>query len=329
MQDEIVFKPKFTIPPAAKKNVSGADRTGLVTWRNMFNGFVVCAVHYTADPAKRSHEWYKKAIENLREDQVQREMEIDFESRAGQKAFWFLRQHENKYRIPDIPLNEVPKHWRIIAGLDYGSREPTAIIIFGIDEYRRFYALQEFYKPSHHKEIARFLKGEHEDYPHPLWNRIEKVIADPSLFRADQEDQLKEELGSRADLIRREGVWNIYRGTNDRLAGLERVRQMFNFFPEQKELKPYVFFCQRCEKTWWELTNLIYDEIPPHLLVEKNQREDVKQKNDHLYDALRYSLMSVESPSDQPVIDVSDTGTLEGIEKQLTRQHNELENDFY
>lgn len=309
----------------------------MLVWKNRFNNFAVAAVHYTADPDKRSEEWYKKATENMRSDQIDREMEIDFESRAGQKAFWFLQPNESVYRIDDIPLDQVPKHWRIIAGLDYGSREPTAIIIFGIDEYRRFYALWEFYKPSNYREIARALKGEHEDFPHPLWRRIEKVVADPSIFRKDQEDSAdrldvdgirKEELRSRVDLLREEGIWNIYRGNNDRLAGLERLRMMFNHFPRQ-EIKPSIFFCQRCEKTWWELTNIVYDEVPPHLLMEKNQKEDVKQKNDHLYDVARYSLLSIEAPSDRPVIDTADSITLESIEKQLKQSHTEGQDEFY
>lgn len=263
----------------------------MVFWKNAFNNFVVAATHYTADPEKRTPEWYIGATSNMRVDQIEREFEIDFESRAGQKAFWFLQSHAERYRIPNIPLNEVPKHWRIIAGLDYGTREPTSLHIYGIDEFRRFYSLWEFYKPSNYREIARAIKGEHEDLPHPLWKRIEKVVADPSIFRKDQEDPTdrlhsgeieKEELRSRADLLREEGIWNLYRGINDRMAGLERVREMFNHFPH-REVKPTIFFCERCEKQWWELTNIVYEEIPPHQMMEKNQKEDVKQKNDHCF----------------------------------------------
>lgn len=300
------FKPRFRIPEAAIKNPQGIDYPGFVSWTNRFNGFTVAAVHYWSDPEKQSDAWYTKAIANMRYDQIEREMEINFESRAGQKAFWFLEGQRDKYRIKDIPLDAVPKHWRIIAGLDYGSREPTSIHLYGIDEHRRFYSLWEFYKPSHYKEIARALKGTLEDNPHPLWPRIEKIIADPSLFRNDQENPLREELQSRADLLRNEGIWNLYRGTNDRLAGLERVKEMLSYFPNQPETKPSMFFCERCERQWWELTNIVYDEIPPHMMMEKNQKEDVKQKNDHCFS--RGTLIS--SPSGPIPIEKIKSGDL-------------------
>lgn len=328
MSDELVWKPAFK-PPAASRPHPYVNHTGMMVWTNAFNGFTVACLHYTSDPNKRTKAWYNKATRNMRYDQIQMEMEIDFTSRAGERAFPFLEEHRDRYLVPDIPLDEIPKHWRLIAGFDYGSREPTAITIFGIDEYRRFHAIMEFYKPSHYKEIARFLKGTHEDYPHPLWHRIEKVVADPSIFRNDQENPMAEELQSRADLLRAEGIWNLVRGTNERLAGLERVRDMLAYFPNSGEAKNALFIMQRCEKLWWELNNLIYAEVPPHLLQEKNQTEDVKQKNDHMYDALRYALMAVEAPSERPVIDLQDTQTLDLIEKQLDQEDRSRDDGDY
>ncbi len=328
MSDEIIWKPPFQPPEAAEKDFGGIKHPGMMVWKNRFNGFVVAAVHYTSDPNKRTNKWYNDATRNMRYDQIQREMEIDFTSRAGERAFPFLEQHASKYRVPDLPLDEIPRHWRIIAGLDYGSREPTAIGLYGIDEYRHFHAIMEFYKPSHYKEIAKFLKGTHEDFPHPLWSRIEKVVADPSIFRNDQENPMAEELQSRADLLRAEGIWNLVRGTNERLAGLERLRDMLAYFPNSGKVEPKISFMQRCEKGWWELTNLIYAEVPPHLLQDKNQSEDVKQKNDHYYDQLRYALMSVEAPSAAPIIDTNDEQTLDLIEKQLDQDQRSRDTEY-
>lgn len=45
------------------------------------------------------------------------------------------------------------------------------------------------------------------------------------------------------------------------------------------------------------------------------------------YDDLRYSLMSVEAPSDKPIIDVEDRMTLDSIEKQLVREESRYDND--
>lgn len=278
-----VFEPKFKPPHGANTSHLAINHPGIMTWKNYRNNFTVAVCHYTADPAKRSEEWFRKAVANLRQDQIEREFEIDFTSRAGQKAFWYLQAFPSRWQIPDIDLYNVPKHWRIIAALDFGSTNPTSIHIYAIDENNYVYSIWEFYKPSHYKEIARALKGEHKDYPHPLWKRISKIMVDPSIFRNDQQDEMSEEMQSIADLLRSQGIHNIYPGTNNRVAGLERVKDMLRYFPENPEAKPYLFFCKRCVNQWREMTNLIYDELSPAQAVEKNNSEDIKKKDDHCF----------------------------------------------
>ncbi len=327
------FTPRFEIPPFAKKNPCGIEHPGFLNWENARNGFHVAVVHYTADPEKRSEEWYQSAVKNLREDQIKREYEIDFESQAGQKAFWYLSAYPNKWKIPNIDLRRVPKHWRLIAGIDYGSTNPTSINIFGIDERRRVYSLWEFYKPSSQDyfivdEIADALKGTHPDkkYQHPLWKRIEKVVCDPSIFNDNQQDTMKEQVTSIGAMLEERGIFNLETANNERQAGLERVREFLNYQPMNPEFQPFIYFCERCESQWKEFTNLVYDEVPPHLLVSKNQKEDIKKKNDHSFDSTRYALMSLTSPAKKEEDLPPGPGTL-GFEDDLM-DNDSVEDDI-
>jgi len=324
----------FDYPDGAIRNSYNIQQEGMQFWRNQRNGFFVAVCHYSADPKKRENQdWWKRVTGNMRPDQVEREYEIDFSSKAGQKAFGYLVENPGRWQIPDIPLAHVPKNWRIIAGLDFGSTNPTSIHLYGIDQANNFYSIWEFFKPSNYREIARALKGEHPQFKHPLWRRVEKVMADPSIWKGDQHvnpDEFGgEEMMSLAGLLEHEGIYNLERATNNRLAGLERVKDALNFDAEDPERRPHLFFCKRCKEQWREMTNLVYDEIPPHLLDKKNQKEDVVGKDDHSYDELRYALMSVTAPAGDLPEPPPTEGSMAEIEKEMDAEYDEEGPDFF
>ena len=323
--NERIWPINFKPPAGAILDPHGIDRKGIVSWRNKGNGFFVGAIHVSSDPEKVSQEWFEDATRRFRPDQIAREWDIDFESRSGQKAFGYLAHDPTRWRIKDIPLTEIPKNWRIMAALDYGTTNPTAIHFFGVDQKRRVYSLYEFYKPSSVREIAAVLKGNHQgpnidgihtDYRHPLWKRCERVVVDGAIFKKDQ-DQGSEGHISIGDLLEEQGIYNMERATKDRIAGLERVKDMLAPAIADPEGRPSLFFCHRCVHQWKEFTELVYDELPPHLLLNKNQKEDIVGKNDHSYDATRYCLMSIQSPSEDMPQPVPEYGTLGEVEREM------------
>lgn len=318
---ERIFRPKWKPPEDAILNPYSIDHPGIITWKNRRNGFMVAAIHYTADPEKRSEEWFKESTKLFRTDQIEREFEIDFQSRAGQRVFGYMNDTPKRWRIPNIDLHRLLKtNWRIIAALDYGTTNPTSIHFYAIDSYRRFYSVLEFYKPSNVREIASFLKGTLEGYKHPLWKRCERVVVDGAIFNRNQ-DRGGEGHDSIGDLLEEQGIYIMERATKDRIAGLERIKDMLK--PAVSDGLPSLFFCERCENQWNELIAMVYDELPPHLLLNKNQKEDVVPKNDHAYDELRYALMAIQAPSNEPPEPKPGDGTLGAVEKEWEREQNE------
>ncbi len=269
---------------------------GIKGWRNK-NGFVVVAVHYTADPKKCSNEWYTGACSKLRPDQVERELEINFDSKAGTKAFPFLEHNECVFRAD--PPDPIPPHWKILVGMDYGARNPTSIHWYAIDENKCFWVFDEFYQPLQSlsgglPELCKYLKG------HKYWERCSKVVADPKIFAKDQNIITKETgqkawgtIKSIAEMMMDEGIYKVQRGNNDRIAGLTRINTMLNWRGSRLNSRPMVLFGTRAKKMWWELCNIVYklDDTDT-----KNPEEDVVKRNDHAFDELKYSLLSEDIP---------------------------------
>ena len=86
--------------------------------------------------------------------------------------------------------------------------------------------------------------------------------------------------GSIAEMMEREGVF-FEKGKNDRLAGKMQVHYRLSF---DDEGIPMLYVFENCRNMIRTLPQLYYDSVSP---------EDVDtRQEDHLYDALKYFLMS-------------------------------------
>ena len=73
------------------------SETGVSVWRNPENGFLVAAIHFTADPEKRNPEFAaRKRARNP--EKFDADMNIDFSSKAGEKV---LKELEFKEARPE------------------------------------------------------------------------------------------------------------------------------------------------------------------------------------------------------------------------------------
>lgn len=297
---------------------------GMKAWRNKKNEFVVVACHYSADKDKRSDDWYLSACKGLRPDQIERELEINFDSKAGTKAFPYLEHNASVFRLD--PPNPIPKNWKIIGGMDYGARNPTAFHWYAVDEHKRFWAFDEFYQPMNSvrgglPEFCRYLKN------HQYYSRLLYISGDPKMFAKDQNIITKETnqqsfgtIMSIAELMMKEGIHKLQRGNNDRIAGITRIHQMFNWRGDPQKAKPFVFIGKKCEKLWWELLNLVYRLDDNE---NKSAEEDVIKRNDHAYDNFKYALLSQDSPAEEVSVTQVGKTTLKMIEDEIDEKYAE------
>jgi hypothetical protein len=294
---------------------------GMQSWQNS-NGFVVITCPFHADSEKDNPSWYENAKKGMRDDQFNREVRLDFTARGGQKVFPFLEKNPAKWRVK--PWGEIPKNYTIVASLDFGSRNATAILWFAVNERGHFHCFSEFYKPSNPSEIARYLKN------HPYFPRLTKIACDPNIYNKNQH-ALSEQSGvilSIADMLNDFGVWQIERGNNDRLAGLERVKYMMRH-SETENLRPYLTISEECPNLWRELVEIVYKEETPEQLSNRNASEDTVKKRDHAFDSLKYGLLSWNVPSDLIQAPVANEFSIKAIEEDIDRRREEEEMERY
>jgi hypothetical protein len=194
-----------------------------------------------------------------------------------------------------------------------------------VDEHRRFWTFDEFYKP------VRDIKGGYvglAEYllKHPYYPRAKFITADPSMFNKSQNILVSKEnnqksygtLMSVVDLLEKEGIYKFQRANNDRIAGLSRMNSMFNFRGEGSKAKPYIFIGKKCNKAWWELNNLVYKLDDSET---KNPEEDIVKRNDHAYDSIRYALMSENLPAEVVHDERAGFATLKAVEDEMEEDY--------
>ena len=214
---------------------------------------------------------YVKNMENAYdEDWARRFLDGKWGAYSGQiyKAF-----NPEKHVIEEQKRN----YKYIIAGVDFGSANPSCILTIGITEDNTAIVIDEYYKPSTSVHLAEKMKKLHENY------KYKKVYCDPAAH----------------DLItqtRNLGV-PIVKADNDVDSGIAKIKSMFQknkLYVEgyrkvsvkidgKKELVTQT----KCTKLIAELQAYRYDKTS----LGKNKNEKPLKKDDHSCDALRYALI--------------------------------------
>ncbi len=150
------------------------------------------------------------------------------------------------------------------AGLDYGFRNPSCLLVVGVDGDDNFYVVLEFYKSG--LTISE-LAGCIRDVVAPFVGNFREICADPSMPAAI------EEIGR---LVR------CVAGDNDVVAGISRIKTL---------LRQHRLFIDRgCVHLIKELEGYHYEKV--------KGRDDVSElpvkRDDHAVDSLRYCLFQKE-----------------------------------
>jgi hypothetical protein len=100
---------------------------GMETWRNK-KGWLICKIHYTADPEKRSVEWKQWAMDSMPDMQsFNREFEVDFTSSTGDPFYPLAYQKYVEDRGYFIREQKIPDRAVIYRGFDFGFHRPVCV----------------------------------------------------------------------------------------------------------------------------------------------------------------------------------------------------------
>lgn len=176
---------------------------------------------------------------------------------------------------------EIPDNWRRYRAFDFGYSKPFAVSWYAVDGDGRAYNYRELYGCTGQPDTGvRWTAQKIAEEIKAIEDKEEKGrhitgIADPAIWNSTGAEE-----GSIAEMMQKCGVY-FEKGKHDRLAGKMQVHYRLAF---DDDGLPMIYFFDICKNIIRTLPQLMYDPIRP---------EDVDTRGeDHLYDALKYFLMS-------------------------------------
>ena len=220
---------------------------------------------------------YIKRLEGVGDEQlVKAWLEGDWDSFVGQ---YFTNWDEQKVAVPSF---EIPDHWPLFGGLDYGEAAPTSYGLYTVDYDGNVYRICEYYQANatasqHAANIAQMI----EACPFTGGRYPQATYADPSMF---VKRRLSEVINhSPADVFAEQGIF-LTRANNDRITGWRVVNDAL--------IKERIY----CFNGW---NDALMRTMPSLPRSSKNPEDLDTTAEDHAADELRYAMMHVYKPHQQ------------------------------
>ena len=254
---------------------------GLEIWRNELNRFVICRLHYRADPNKRSEEWLAEAKAGLSEGRYLKEYEIQWDALDGQKVFYEILRYKDKIVVPtgSVTFKDSQMYW---AGYDHGMRSESAFIVFTVDESGTIYAVWELYEPC--SNMAEFVRKMKEC---PYWPRIRHIVADLHLFDKRGYSDAGVPV-SPYEMFCQFGIRNFIKGGADVEAAWLLLMKGYWADPEDIQFKIF----ETCPNLIEEFEGARYPNMTELAAQNKNPNERIVDKHNHAIDATKYWMTS-------------------------------------
>ena len=185
---------------------------------------------------------------------------------------------------------EIPRHWEIVRGFDFGYTRPFSVGWYAVDTKGCIYRIREYYgctdkanegirlEPS---VIAENIRKIERDDPN-IRGRNVYGVADPSIFDKSRGESVADLMARPPNFI----IWSP--GDNARISGKMQYHNRLAFNSDGEAM----FYCfNTCREFIRTIPALMYDE--------KNVEDIDTTMEDHIYDECRYVLM--EHPIAAPV----------------------------
>lgn len=187
--------------------------------------------------------------------------------------------------IPKGTFKPTPDH-RIIRTMDSGYTNPTVWLWLAVDEYNNVTVFKEHYAAKktveEHAEIVNQMTRDMErEFGCSVW----LTTGDPAI------KQTKEQTGTSVQQeYQKHGIYiAVDMIPRDRRIGLERIRQYLT--PNKRSNRPYLMFTDDCPHLIAEIPKLKWKKwASPKIAEQNNKLEDIRDKDNHCYDALKYAM---------------------------------------
>lgn len=182
-----------------------------------------------------------------------------------------------------IPPFEIPIRWTRAGGLDYGFRNPTAVLWAAINDEGDIIVYDEYYESNALPERqAMMIKAK---------GPVLYIAADPTI---------RNRQGITGTSVQQEYLDRglpIVQGNNDVSAGIARVGQFLDWAKDESGnfvKKPKIYIFSHCTNLIRELANYHWKDVQPGQTTDPQEKP--AKVDDHAADALRYLIMSRPAP---------------------------------
>ncbi len=271
------------------------------TARITSGGIGVLRYHYSADSNKRpgtpqGNAWLVEEARaypmGMDDPRWKKEMEINYGALGGQHLFpkWELWRNHGTIVIPSYEAQGT----KLYGSYDHGWHSPSAFHVHSVDGDGTITTVWEFYGaqvPAH--QIAGIIKGrtgfsqDGKRYPgNPYaYESLAFIVADPSIWNEDK-PQSEGPNKSTAKIFRDMGVAMV---PGERGGDVTVANWLHGWYWKDLE-HPRYRITEACPKLIWEIGQQRHKEFSAQVAMNRNQPEELVDKDNHAWDSLKYLL---------------------------------------
>lgn len=256
------------------------EQQGLKIRRNTNNRFVVCELDYFADPAKRSPEWEAEARAGMTAAAWAKEYCRDATAMYGQRVFPEIGAHRDKIVI-EPPFREFGPQGAYWGGFDFGSRNPSAFIVFTLED-GVLYAIWELYEPCKNlPDLAAKIRG------CPYFNHLRYIACDPTITNQKSRTNKYGSLVTLAELLGEYGIKRLIPGHTDEQVWVTTMRKHWAN-PDD----PTFRILSSCPNLIHEFENAVFAGQSEREILTETYKEQIEDVHNHAMDAVKYCMNS-------------------------------------
>lgn len=296
---------------------------GVTVSRQRESGFLVMQIHYTADPVKRSQEWYDATHQGVPQEDWEQEYEINWNAKAGRPAIPQIITRRFEIVVPRFTP---PAWWPRFSTHDYGTTNPYSCHFHAIAPDGTGYTYWEWYdvgplgfhlnaikaQPDFHVLRVRILDGS-------CWDMTQQA-AEGSVGSLTNHM-----LKSIAQLHNDQGVAVIPapRMLRDavKIAAIERVWPPVVPGEPPGPIRWRVM--DNCPALLRECEGQVWEKLSYAQALKRNDPEKLVDKDNHAFDEFTYGLLHYSTAGVEPVqLAVTD-------EEARAKQRREIQDDNF
>ncbi len=247
---------------------------------------MVCRLHHTADPRKRSEAWVAEAKRGMSTAKFNQEYNIDYSAHQGEKAFPEMTSKRSEIVVKEGPYIEGwPPSLVMWGGFDYGSRNPSSFHVYTVVDGVT-YAIWEMYGAC--KNIIEFSKAM---LACPYWGQIRYIVHDPDMDNMKQRDMGTGDVTSVRAQFEKLGIRKWVKGNNDEQGWLSQMSKHWC----GQEITFKILDC--CPAMIDEFESATYVTMSDKQLEVQNYRESLVDRHNHTLDDCKYFMNSTAQKS--------------------------------